>query len=75
MYLIPPLTSNSTVPEKEAQLKSHYDQLLTGLEKDLESQKDLVSRTQQELHVQREQVEARRLIHLFFFPLLFLFIF
>uniref|UniRef100_UPI0037E76D3B centrosomal protein of 55 kDa n=1 Tax=Semicossyphus pulcher TaxID=241346 RepID=UPI0037E76D3B len=42
-------------PEKDAQLKSHYEQLLLGVQKDLESQKNLVTRTQQELNVQREQ--------------------
>ncbi|XP_022067946.1 centrosomal protein of 55 kDa [Acanthochromis polyacanthus] len=47
--------ANSEGPEKESQLKSHYDQLISGLQKDLENQKDQVSRTQQELSVQREQ--------------------
>ncbi|XP_030256001.1 centrosomal protein of 55 kDa isoform X1 [Sparus aurata] len=45
----------SAVPNKDAQLKSHYDQLLIGVQKDLESQKDQVTRTQQELSVQRQQ--------------------
>ncbi|XP_023132756.1 centrosomal protein of 55 kDa [Amphiprion ocellaris] len=48
-------SDNSAGPEKESQLKSHYDQLMLGLQKDLENQKDQVSRTQQELSVQREQ--------------------
>ncbi|AWP17716.1 putative centrosomal protein of 55 kDa-like [Scophthalmus maximus] len=42
-------------PEKEAQLKSHYDQLLSGMQKELESQKDQVARSHQELNMQREQ--------------------
>ncbi|XP_034563585.1 centrosomal protein of 55 kDa isoform X2 [Notolabrus celidotus] len=41
--------------EKDAQLKSHYDQLLSGVQKELQSQKDLVTKTQQELNMQREQ--------------------
>ncbi|XP_044034907.1 centrosomal protein of 55 kDa isoform X1 [Siniperca chuatsi] len=47
--------ANSAGPEKDLQLKSHYDQLLLGVQKDLENQKDQVTRTQQELYVQREQ--------------------
>lgn len=50
--------SSSAAPDKDAQLKSHYDQLLMGAQKDLESQKDQVTRTQQELSVQRQQVKA-----------------
>ncbi|XP_067432496.1 centrosomal protein of 55 kDa [Thunnus thynnus] len=46
--------STSAGPEKDTQLKSHYDQLLSGVQKDLESQKDKVSRSQQELHLQKE---------------------
>ncbi|KAM7381621.1 hypothetical protein PAMA_012458 [Pampus argenteus] len=46
--------ANSAAPEKDAQLKSHYDQLLLGLQKDLESQKDQVTRYQQELNLQKE---------------------
>ncbi|KAM9837935.1 centrosomal protein of 55 kDa [Aulostomus maculatus] len=42
-------------PGKEAQLKSHYDQLMMGVQKDLENQKDQLTRTQQELHMQKEQ--------------------
>ncbi|XP_073345099.1 centrosomal protein of 55 kDa [Pagrus major] len=48
-------SANSAAPDKDAQLKSHYDQLLMGVQKDLESQKDQVTRTQQELTVQRQQ--------------------
>ncbi|XP_027145218.1 cone cGMP-specific 3',5'-cyclic phosphodiesterase subunit alpha' isoform X1 [Larimichthys crocea] len=47
--------ATSDVPEKDAQLKNHYDQLLSGAQKDLESQKEKVIRAQQELIVQREQ--------------------
>ncbi|XP_078135483.1 cone cGMP-specific 3',5'-cyclic phosphodiesterase subunit alpha'-like [Sander vitreus] len=42
-------------PEKAVELKSHYEQLLLGVQKDLERQKDQVTRSQQELVVQREQ--------------------
>lgn len=49
---------NSAAPEKDVQLKSHYDQLLTGVQKDLERQKDQATRTQQELSAQREQVKG-----------------
>lgn len=45
----------SAGPEKDAQLKSHYDQLLLGVQKDLERQKDQLTSSQQELSVQREQ--------------------
>lgn len=45
-------------PAQDAQLKSHYDQLLSGVQKDLESQKELLTRTQQELVAQKEQVTA-----------------
>ncbi|XP_040885569.1 centrosomal protein of 55 kDa isoform X2 [Toxotes jaculatrix] len=48
-------SASSACPEKDAQLKSQYDQLLLGVQKDLESQKDQFTRTQQELSVQREQ--------------------
>lgn len=37
-------------------MKSHYEQMLSGMQKDLQSQKDLVTKTQQELNAQREQV-------------------
>ncbi|XP_038591269.1 centrosomal protein of 55 kDa [Micropterus salmoides] len=47
--------ANSVDPEKGLQLKSHNNQLLLGLQKDLQSQKDQFTRTQQELCVQREQ--------------------
>lgn len=50
--------ANSAAPAQDAQLKSHYDQLLSGVQKDLESQKELVTRSQQELIAQREQVTA-----------------
>ncbi|KAM6964036.1 centrosomal protein of 55 kDa isoform 2-T2 [Tautogolabrus adspersus] len=46
-------SNDSAGPEKDTQLKSHYDQLLLGVQKDLDSQKDLVLKTQQELDVQR----------------------
>lgn len=44
--------------EKDALVKSHYEQLLLGAQKDLESQKDRVGKAQQELEMQREQVNA-----------------
>ncbi|XP_051274113.1 centrosomal protein of 55 kDa [Dicentrarchus labrax] len=47
--------ASSAAPEKEVQLKYHYDQLLLGVKKDLESQKDQAARAQQELSVQKEQ--------------------
>ncbi|KAI3365253.1 hypothetical protein L3Q82_010347, partial [Scortum barcoo] len=47
--------ADSATPDKDVQLKSHYDQLLSGLKKDLENQKDQVSRTLQELNVQKQQ--------------------
>lgn len=49
---------SSAAPAQDAQLKSHYEQLLSGVQKDLESQKELVTRTQQDLTAQREQVMA-----------------
>lgn len=51
-------SANSAGPEKDAQQKSQYDQLLLGVQREIESQKDQVTRTQQELSVQREQVNA-----------------
>lgn len=42
--------------DKDAQEKSHYEQL----HKDLEIQKDQVSKAQQDLRMQREQVKASR---------------
>lgn len=41
-------------------MKSHHEQLLLRLQKDLESQKDQVSKAQQDLRIQREQVKAFR---------------
>nr|XP_040031685.1 centrosomal protein of 55 kDa isoform X1 [Gasterosteus aculeatus aculeatus] len=41
--------------EKEVELKNHYEQLLLGVQKDLEKRKEQVARRQQELGVQREQ--------------------
>lgn len=46
--------------DKDAQVKSHYEQQLLGVQKDLESQKDQVSKAQQDLRMQREQVKAFR---------------
>ncbi|XP_029311801.1 cone cGMP-specific 3',5'-cyclic phosphodiesterase subunit alpha'-like isoform X2 [Cottoperca gobio] len=45
--------ANSAGPEKDIELKSHYEQLLSGVQKNLERQKDQVTRSQQELDVQR----------------------
>ncbi|XP_068615439.1 centrosomal protein of 55 kDa-like [Brachionichthys hirsutus] len=47
--------ATADVPDKDTQLMGHYDQLLLGVQKDLETQKDLVTRTQQALVVQKEQ--------------------
>ncbi|KAF1373859.1 hypothetical protein PFLUV_G00243300 [Perca fluviatilis] len=47
--------ANSAGPEKAVELKSHYEQLLLGVQRDLERQKDQVTRSQQELNAQREQ--------------------
>ncbi|TDG98018.1 hypothetical protein EPR50_G00213880 [Perca flavescens] len=47
--------ANSAGPEKAVELKSHYEQLLLGVQRDLERQKDQVTRSQQELDAQREQ--------------------
>ncbi|TWW81260.1 centrosomal protein of 55 kDa [Takifugu flavidus] len=46
--------------EKDALVKSHYEQLLLGAQKDLESQKDQVGKAQQELKMQREQSSNAR---------------
>ncbi|XP_030611296.1 centrosomal protein of 55 kDa isoform X2 [Archocentrus centrarchus] len=51
----PEAHANLADPEKESQLKSHHDRLLSGMQKELESQKEQVTRTQQEFSVQREQ--------------------
>lgn len=53
--------ANLADPEKESRLKSHRDHLLSGMQKNLESQKEQVTRTQQEFGVQREQVNARKI--------------
>ncbi|XP_069011672.1 centrosomal protein of 55 kDa [Embiotoca jacksoni] len=50
--------SRSAGPEKESQLKSHYDQLMLGVQRDLESQKEQVTRTQQELREQTFKSQA-----------------
>ncbi|KAM4524700.1 centrosomal protein of 55 kDa isoform 2-T3 [Odontesthes bonariensis] len=47
--------TKSPGPEKESELKSRYDRLLSGMQKDLESQKDQSARAQLELSVQKEQ--------------------
>ncbi|KAK9530373.1 hypothetical protein VZT92_011878 [Zoarces viviparus] len=47
--------ADSASPEKEVQLKSHYEQLLVGVQKDLERKREQVTRSQQELNGQREQ--------------------
>ncbi|KAM6898563.1 centrosomal protein of 55 kDa [Lycodopsis pacificus] len=47
--------ADSASPEKEVQLKSHYEQLLLGVQKDLERKREQVTRSQQELDGQREQ--------------------
>lgn len=47
--------TSSDGPVKDDQLKDHLEQMLTGVQKDLEEQKDKATRTQQELSIQREQ--------------------
>lgn len=46
--------------DKDAQVQSHCEQLLLGVQKDLESQKDQVSKAEQDLRMQREQVKVFR---------------
>lgn len=53
-----PTAAAGSSSDKDAQVKSHYEQLLLGLQKDLESQKDEVSKAQQDLRKQRDQVKA-----------------
>ena len=48
-------STNPADPEKDAQLKSQYEQM----QKDLKSQSDQVTRGQQELNTQREQVNVQ----------------
>ncbi|KAM3859963.1 centrosomal protein of 55 kDa [Diretmus argenteus] len=49
-------SAKSAGPEKSAaQLQGYYDQLLMGIQKDLETQRDQAVRAQQDLQVQREQ--------------------
>lgn len=50
----------SSSSDKDALVRSHDEQLLSGVQKDLESQKDQVNKAQQELKMQREQVKAFR---------------
>lgn len=50
-------SSSSSAADKDVQLKSHCDQLLLDVQKELEIQKDQVTRSQQELSAQREQVK------------------
>ncbi|KAK5905977.1 hypothetical protein CgunFtcFv8_001881 [Champsocephalus gunnari] len=47
--------SSDAVPEKDAELKRHYEQQLLGVQNNLERQKDQAARGQEELSVQREQ--------------------
>lgn len=48
--------TSSSGPEKESELKSRYEQLLSGMQKNLESQKEQTARAQLDLSVQKEQV-------------------
>lgn len=52
--------ANLAVPEKDAELKRHYEQQLLGVQNNLERQKDQAARGQEELSVQREQVNATK---------------
>ncbi|KAM4624555.1 centrosomal protein of 55 kDa [Polymixia lowei] len=54
-------SAKSAGPEKSAtHLQGHYDQLLLGVQKDLETQREQASRAQQELQAQREQTSRAR---------------
>ncbi|XP_063338294.1 centrosomal protein of 55 kDa [Pelmatolapia mariae] len=56
--------ANLADPEKHSQLKSQYDHLVSGMQKDLESQKEQVTRARQELGVHREQaLKAQAELH------------
>lgn len=60
----PEAPANLADPEKESQLKSQYDHLVSGMQKDLESQKEQVTRARQELGVHREQaLKAQAELH------------
>ncbi|XP_017290220.1 centrosomal protein of 55 kDa [Kryptolebias marmoratus] len=48
-------STNSPGAEKDSELKSHYDQLVLRLQKDLESQKDQTAKALQELNGEKEQ--------------------
>ncbi|XP_054878581.1 centrosomal protein of 55 kDa [Poeciliopsis prolifica] len=48
-------SNNTQGKEKESDLKKHYETMLLGVQKDLESQKDQTARALQELSVQKEQ--------------------
>ncbi|XP_014838503.1 PREDICTED: centrosomal protein of 55 kDa isoform X1 [Poecilia mexicana] len=48
-------SNNTQGKEKESDLKKHYETMLLGVQKDLESQKDQTARALQELNVQKEQ--------------------
>ncbi|XP_076007957.1 cone cGMP-specific 3',5'-cyclic phosphodiesterase subunit alpha'-like [Genypterus blacodes] len=53
--------STSAAAERSGdQVKSHYEQLLSGLQKDLQDQKDWALRSQQELFMQREKTTEAR---------------
>ncbi|XP_028332081.1 centrosomal protein of 55 kDa [Gouania willdenowi] len=47
--------ADSAGPEKETQLRSHYEQLLSAAQNELQNHKEQVARIQQELSVQIEQ--------------------
>lgn len=57
-FLSCPTAAAGSSSDKDARVKSHYEQLLLGLQKDLESQRDEVSKAQQDLRKQRDQVKA-----------------
>uniref|UniRef100_A0A1A8BN96 Centrosomal protein 55 like n=1 Tax=Nothobranchius kadleci TaxID=1051664 RepID=A0A1A8BN96_NOTKA len=53
-----PLTSapsSSPGTEKESEMKSHYEELVLGLQRDLENQKDQTTRAERDLSVREEQ--------------------
>ncbi|XP_063749140.1 centrosomal protein of 55 kDa isoform X2 [Eleginops maclovinus] len=47
--------ATSDGPDKDAELKQHYEQQLLGVQNNLERQKDQATRSQEELSVQREE--------------------
>ncbi|KAM6896991.1 centrosomal protein of 55 kDa [Xenentodon cancila] len=51
----PEAPTSAAGPERESELKSHYEQLLSGVQKSLESQKEQTDRVQLELSVKKQE--------------------